>query len=123
MNKNRNFIKKAHARALFIIVSLMTVLFFYAMAMGHGGKDHAAGEFTPLMALQEATKLYDRLVSGGKLKESWETGLEAVKISTRKKGGHKEFVVSFHRSKGEPNTVYIFLTEKGKYAGSNFTGK
>ena len=73
MNKNRNFIKKAHARALFIIVSLMTVLFFYAMAMGHGGKDHAAGEFTPLMALQEATKLYDRLVSGGKLKVNTNT--------------------------------------------------
>ena len=89
----------------------------------HGGKKHAAGEFTALKALQEATKLYDRLVTNGKLVESWETALNEVKISTRSKSDKKELVVSFHRSKDEPKTVYIFFSDEGKYAGSNFTGE
>jgi hypothetical protein len=123
VNVTKLFIKRANAKALVILVSTITVLFVVPVVMGHGGKKHATGEFTALKALQEATKLYDRLVTGGKLVESWETELAQVKISTRHQKENKEFVVAFHRSKGEPNTVYIFFSDNGKYAGSNFTGE
>lgn len=123
MEVTGQLIKRVKGKALVVIVAAMTVLFVTAMALGHGGKEHSTGEFTALKALQEATKLYDRLLTSGKLIESWETELDEVKISTRRQSGGKEFVVSFHRSKGDPKTVYIFFSDKGKYAGSNFTGE
>jgi hypothetical protein len=123
MSTSKPSSKRAKARVWGIVVCALAVLFVAAVAMGHGGKKHASGEFTALKALQEATELYERLVTGGKLVESWETELAQVKISTRHRKENKEFVVAFHRSKGEPNTVYIFFSDNGKYAGSNFTGE
>jgi len=89
---------------------------------GHGGKGHASA-FTSLQALQEATKLYDKLVASGKLSENWETDLAKVEIYNRQKGEQKEHMVSFQLRSGEPDKVYIFFSADGKYAGSNFTGK
>jgi len=89
---------------------------------GHGGKTHGSS-FTGLQALQKATELYDKLVASGKLPDSWETDLKRVDISNRQKGNQWEYVVSFERSAGEPNRVYIFFTAEGKYSGSNFTGE
>jgi len=100
----------------------LAILFAGGQVYGHGGKTHASS-FTPLQALQKATELYDKLVVSGKLPESWETDLEKVDISNRQKGDQWEYVVSFERSAGEPNRVYIFFTAEGKYSGSNFTGK
>ena len=91
------------------------------LALAHGGKH--ADKFTQLQALQKATKLYDQLISKGKLDESWENGLQNVTISTRKRDGKTEVVVSFQRKKGAPKAVYIFFNAEGKYTGSNFTGK
>ena len=108
----------------FIII--ITLLFWIALsitpAFGHGGK-HAADEFTHLQALQKATEMYDRLIANGKLDQSWETTLVRVSVSNRQKGDTMEIVVSFERAEGEPQSVYIFFTDKGKYAGSNFTGE
>ena len=101
---------------LVLIASLWTVATVY----GHGGKH--AGQFSRLQALQEATKMYDQLISKGKLDQGWETGLENVTISSRNKNGKDETVVSFKRSEGDPREVYIFFNAEGKYAGSNFTG-
>ena len=92
-------------------------------AFGHGGKEHASGSFTPFQALQKAIKLYDRLIQDGKLNESWETGLTQVDVSTREKNNNKEFLVSFKRNAGNPDTVFFFFKADGKYAGSNFSGK
>jgi hypothetical protein len=89
---------------------------------GHGGITHSSS-FTALQALQKATELYDKLVATGKLAESWETDLQKVDISKRQKGVQWEYVVSFERSAGEPDRVYIFFTAEGKYSGSNFTGE
>ena len=88
---------------------------------GHGGKH--VGQFTRLQALQKATLMYDQLIDKGKLDPDWETGLENVTISIRKKNGKDEIVVSFERSEGDPKSVYIFFNADGKYAGSNFTGE
>jgi hypothetical protein len=108
-----------------IIASSLGILILFAASLvfSHGGKEHATSEFTAFQALQKATKLYDRLVDSGKLEESWETDLIKVEISSRSREDRKELVVSFHRAKGEPNTVYIFFSDDGEYAGSNFTGK
>ena len=99
----------------------MAVFTTVALAFGHGGKH--SDKFTQLQALQKATNLYDQLISKGKLDESWEMGLEKVTISIRNPKTKSEIMVSFQRREGEPKAVYIFFDSKGKYAGSNFTGK
>ena len=88
---------------------------------GHGGKH--SDKFTQLQALQKATKLFDQLVTKGKLDQSWETGLENVAISKRTNKGKDEVVVSFQRKDGDPKAVFIFFNSDGKYVGSNFTGQ
>ncbi len=107
--------------AITVSMVLFAVMLTTALAFGHGGKH--ANEFTQLQALQKATKLYDQLIAKGKLDQSWETGLENVSISSRKNEGKNEVVVAFQRRDGDPKAVYIFFNSKGKYTGSNFTGK
>ena len=91
------------------------------LAFGHGGKH--SDKFTQLQALHQATKLFDQLITKGKLDQSWEIGLQNVAISKRKNKGNEDIVVSFQRKEGDPRSVYIFFKPDGKYAGSNFTGK
>jgi hypothetical protein len=122
MNSELSFRKIYFGIAMITLFSLGTFLLATSPGLGHGGKEHASA-FTPLQALQEATKLYDKLVASGKLSENWETDLTIVEISNRQKGGLKEHVVSFQIKTGEPDKVYIFFSADGKYAGSNFTGK
>ena len=107
----------------YLISALILILTFWTISTvhAHGGKH--AGQFTRLQALQKATMMYDQLVNKGKLDQLWETGLQNVTISNRKKNGKDEIVVSFKRSEGEPEAVYIFFNADGKYAGSNFTGE
>ena len=102
-------------------LALIAVVISATLVLGHGGKH--ADRFTQLQALQKATKLYDQLITKGKLDQSWEIGLENVSISSRKYEGKNEVVVKFQRQDGEPKAVYIFFNSKGKYIGSNFTGK
>ena len=108
-------------QTLKFITALIAVIMTAALAFGHGGKH--ADQFPQLQALQKATKLYEQLISKGKLDQSWETGLRKVAISKRKHEGKDEIVVSFLREEGEPKAVYIFFNSDGKYSGSNFTGK
>ena len=110
-------------RNVYIFSGLILILTFWTISTvyGHGGKH--AGQFTRLQALQKATMMYDQLVDKGKLDQVWETGLQNVTISNRKKNGKDEIVVSFTRSEGDPKAVYIFFNADGKYSGSNFTGE
>ncbi len=110
-------------RNVYIFSGLILMVTFWTISTvyGHGGKH--AGQFTRLQALQKATMMYDQLVSQGKLDQVWETALQNVTISNRKKDGNDEIVVSFERSEGDPKSVYIFFNTEGKYAGSNFTGE
>lgn len=96
---------------------------FNSSADAHGGKTHDGEEFSPLQALEKATELFNRLVSSGKLTEAWETGLKTVNINIRKVGKKREYVVQFEKSEASPLSVYFFFDQKGKYTGSNFTGK
>ena len=107
---------------MIIAMTLLWISISTSVVLGHGGK-HAGNEFTHLQALQKATEMYDRLIANGKLDQSWETKLIRVNVSNRQKGEKKEIVVSFQRAEGDPQSVYIFFTAKGKYAGSNFTGE
>lgn len=95
---------------------------FDAKALAHGGKTHGEA-FTALQALQKATELYDKLVAGGKLDASWETGLASVELVSRGAKETLEYRIGFHRSSGDPQAVYIFLSADGEYSGSNFDGK
>jgi hypothetical protein len=115
MQRNRRI------QTLAYITALIAVTMTATLAFGHGGKH--SDKFTPLQALQKATKLFDQLVTKGKLDQNWEKGLENVTISKRKNNGKDEVVVSFQRSEGDPKAVYIFLDSNGKYTGSNFTGE
>ena len=108
-------------RGITVSLALMAVIISTTLVFGHGGKH--SDKFTRLQALQKATKLYDQLITKGKLDQSWESGLKNVSISNRKREGKDEIIVSFQREQGDPESVYIFLDSDGKYAGSNFTGK
>lgn len=119
--KNQQLIFLHSNRILSVSMALVAVIITAALAFGHGGKH--SEKFTQLQALQKATKLYDQLISKGKLDQSWENGLQKVTISKRKHEGKDEVVVSFQREDGDPKAVYIFLDSEGKYAGSNFTGE
>ena len=104
-----------------ISMALFAVILTVALAFGRGGKH--SDQFTQLQALQKATKLYDQLIAKGKLDQTWETGVQNVTISNRKREGKNEVIVSFQRKEGDPKTVYIFFNSKGKYSGSNFSGE
>jgi len=111
-------------RHKFTPISLGVLFFiFTTLALAHGPKGHSSGDFTALQAAKKGIGLYDRLVSSGKLEESWEIDLINIEIGTQDKGGKKEYIVKFNRRHSEPRTVYIFFSENGEYKGSNFTGK
>jgi hypothetical protein len=96
---------------------------FAVSTFAHGPKGHSGQSFTALEAAKKGITLYDKLVAGGKLEESWETGLIGIKVFPRSEANKNEFVVQFDRGQGEPRSVYIFFDEKGAYSGSNFTGE
>ena len=105
------------------ILLLSMVLIGVPLALAHGPKGHDEMEFTALQAAKKGIELYHKLVASGKIEESWETDLTNIEVFPRQSGGEKELVVKFSRSNGEPQSIYIFFTEKGEYNGSNFTGK
>jgi hypothetical protein len=113
-----SIIRLASSILLFLVV-LMSV----SLVSAHGPKGHGGTEFTALEAAKKGIELYDKLVASGKIENSWETDLKDIKVFTRQGEGREELVVKFSRSKGEPQSLYIFFTEKGEYNGSNFTGK
>lgn len=116
--------RKEEKLTYYIAIGFILVVFLItaSLAFSHGGK-HAPDEFTHLQALKKATELYDQLIGKGKLDQSWENTLSKVDVSKRKKDDKNEIVVSFQRSSGDPQKVYIFFDTKGKYSGSNFTGE
>ena len=121
--KNSNLFGESTKRYAGVGILILILLVSATIAFSHGGK-HSADEFTHLKALKKAIELYDRLIDSEKLDQSWEYNLSRVDVSNRKKDSKKEIAVAFQRTEGEPSTVYIFFDAvKGKYSGSNFTGK
>lgn len=102
---------------------LIIIFLITASALSHGPKGHSEGDFTAFQAVKKGVALYDKLVAGGKLGESWETDLVNIEVSTSGVGSKKEFVVTFIRTRSEPRAVFIFFSGNGEYKGSNFTGK
>jgi hypothetical protein len=116
--EHRNPLKRFTALSVLLLIFLMSV----PLALAHGPKGHGGDEFTALQAAKKGIELYDKLVASGKLKTPWETDLKNIEVFPRQSGEKREVVVKFSRSKGEPQSVYIYFTEKGDYSGSNFTG-
>ena len=115
-------IVKVLKNPIYVTITALFVLLNASMLFAHGPKGHEGSGFTALQAAKKGIALYDRLVESGKLEESWETDLKDIKLSLRQRANNQEIVVKFTRSKGDPQTVYIFFNEKGAYNGSNFTG-
>ena len=113
-----SFIRLASSILLFLVV-LMGV----SLVSAHGPKGHGDTEFTALEAAKKGIELYDNLVASGKIEKSWEMDLENIKVFPHQIGNKQELIVKFSRSNSEPQSLYIFFTEKGEYNGSNFTGK
>ena len=122
---NSNLHTKLKYKSLFI--SVLTILIitvgFNSQVFSHGGKNHGENEFTSFSALNKAVTLYGQLLMKNKLMETWETDLVNINILTRTNNGEDEFVVSFEKTSGDPNKVFIFFDAKGNYLGSNFTGE
>lgn len=116
-------IKNIQFVGFIIFIILMVNIMIIPQAFSHGGKTHDENEFTAFSALNEATKLYGKLLEDGKLQETWEIELVNIKISNREKNGDKEFVVSFEKTSGDPAKVFIFIDANGNYSGSNFSGE
>ena len=112
-----------HLSQIVAILVMLVVGLLAFSASAHGPKGHGGQSFTALEAAKKGITLYDKLVAGGKLDETWETGLTSIKVFPRSKANATEFVVQFDRGQGEPSSVYIFFDEKGTYSGSNFTGE
>ncbi len=110
-------------KVFFAFLILLSIGYSRYPAFAHGPKGYGEVAFTALEAAKKGIQLYDQLVANGKLSESWETELTSIQVSIRNNTGNKEIVVQFNRSSGNPKSVYIFFTEKGKYNGSNFTGE
>ena len=110
---------------LYVILGLIFLFFTLNIETiyAHGGKGHNPGAFTPLMALQKATELFDQLIFLNKLDDMWETRLIRIDVMLQKAMEKQEFVVSFRRNSAIPDVVYFFFDITGKYTGSNFTGK
>ncbi len=115
--------KRKYRFFLFSIFLSVAVIALSLPALGHGPKGHGGTAFTSLQAAKKGIMLYDKLVAGGKLPESWETDLDDIKVFSRSKNDKKEIVVQFNRLKGDPRSVYIFFDETGEYSGSNFSGE
>jgi hypothetical protein len=114
---------KSFVRSRYILLLLVMVFISATLALAHGPKGHGGTDFTAFKAAEKGIKLYDKLLASGKIEESWETNLKNIEIFQRQSKERKELVVKFSRSKGEPQFLYIFFTEKGDYSGSNFTGE
>ena len=115
--------KRRYRFFLFSIILSAVIITLSLPALGHGPKGHGGTAFTSLQAAKKGIMLYDKLVAGGKLPESWEIDLDDIKIFSRSKNDKKEIVVQFNRLKGDPRSVYIFFDKTGEYSGSNFTGE
>jgi hypothetical protein len=105
-----------------IIFLILIILMSVPLASAHGPKGHGT-EFTALDAAKKGIELYDKLLTSGKIEESWETDLKNIRVLPRQSGERKEVIVKFSRGTGEPQSLYIYFSEKGEYSGSNFTGK
>ena len=105
-----------------LLMTIILVLLAFT-TFAHGPKGHGGQSFTALEAAKKGITLYDKLVAGGKLEESWETELKEIKVLPRGEANKKEFIVQFDRRQGKPRSVFIFFDDKGGYSGSNFTGE
>ena len=118
--------KNIHLRnksaAIIVSVAAFIMIAGVLPTHGHGGKSHGDSKFSSFMAVQEASKLYDRLITMEKLPEAWETGLTSIVVSIREAEEEQEYVVRFNRKEGDPRSVYFFFDMDGQYSGSNFTG-
>lgn len=112
-----------------LVITTVAVIGFIYIGIGslpaysHGGKTHGGEIFTAFQAVQKATQMYGQLISSEKLPEVWETELKSINIAIRKSTDKREYVIQFQRAEGDPDSVYFFFNQKGKYSGSNFTGK
>lgn len=120
-----NFLKTdfPSKRFIILIVFLLITFMMVSMTPAHGPKGHYGAKFTAFQAAKKGIALYDKLLASEKLSEPWETDLKNIEVFPRQIGKKREIVVKFSRSKGEPQSVYIYFSEKGGYIGSNFTGK
>ncbi len=117
--------------AYFTRMAIFVSLLFLTVAFGtpennvfaHGGKNHGGSKVTPFSVVQKASGLYEKLISAGKLDDSWETNLQSVTVYPQQRGDKMEWVVKFLRSTGDPEAVHIFFSNSGEYTGSNHTGK
>jgi hypothetical protein len=110
-------------RFIILIVFLLIIFMMVSMTPAHGPKGHDDSKFTAFQAAKKGIALYDKLLASEKLSEPWETDLKNIEVFQRQTGKKREMVVKFSRSKGKPQSVYIFFTEKGEYSGSDFTGQ
>lgn len=106
-----------------LLVVWVALILAPAVAMAHGPKPHNQNSPTPLAVLKKGLSLFDKLVSSGKLDETWETGLKGASIGSREHDGRTEHIVTFERMGHQPEAVYIFFDAMGEYSGSNFTGE
>ena len=121
MNEYRDHPRKPH---WLIVLTAWAVLTLVPVSVtAHGPKPHTQKGLTPLAAVQKGLTLFDKLVSSGKLEETWETRLLGVTVTQGNRDGRRETIVRFNRDGQQPTAVYIFFDDKGNYSGSNFTGE
>ena len=100
-------------------------LFALAESPSSTNSSHHSGPINKMDAIITASIIVNKLALGGKIDKSWIDTYTNKAIKRQYPSG-KEWVVTFHNRKindREKQTLYIFLTEQGKYVAANYTGQ
>ena len=97
------------ARLVKILIIAATIVIPGNIVLAHGGKTHGDDTVTSFAVVQKGMGLYDKLISKGKLDNSWETDLKTITVYRGQRGDKSEWTVKFFRTNGAPEAVYIFF--------------
>lgn len=103
------------------LVVLLAAL-FAAPVMAHPGHGDPISREA---AVQRAASEISRLVSAGKLDQSWKLSATLKTAELRTNGDTKEWALTFANpqvANAEEQILFVYLSETGEYLAANFTG-
>lgn len=101
----------------------LSVVFPPASLYAHGSQGHDENAFSNYDAVKKSLEVFDTLLMKKKLGQDWKIDFSDIVVLNSVENSRKQIMVRISRQKGNPESLYIFFDETGKYKGSNFKGK